>query len=357
MELNLGIAWQFGDASSRLAPALLFSLLRDTGFEGSLSAAAKLSGVSYRTAWNLINDWSRQLGGELLVSHRGKGAILSPLGLKLLWSVNYAEEQTRGILDATSRKIKTELDLVGGQFGDELLSICASHCLSHNILSHLFRTRSGRELRIRNNGSSKSLSLLQQGRCGAAGFHLPDGELRAELIRAYKHAFDPLEFILIHSATRKQGLIVQRGNPKGIHSIQDLARVEIRMVNRQADSGTRLLLDALLAQGGISVRSIKGYDNTEFTHSAVSARVADGSADVAVGTEASAVQFGLDFIVLATETYFYAVHRETANAENIQILRSVLASSAWRQAIRKLDGYDPTDSGLLLDAVDVFGSV
>ncbi len=354
MKIKLGLAWELGSRSTETVPPLLLRLLNEIDSEGSLSSAAINTGVSYRTAWNLINHWSGELDTELLVSRRGKGASLSPLAAKLIWAESFAGDQVSEVLDATTRKINTELGELAIQSSYQPLAMYASHCLSHNILQHLFRTESGRELRISNMGSSTSLKMLQAGKCTVAGFHLADGKLSEDFVNEYRQHIDPENIQLIYSVKRNQGLILARGNPKKIRSVRDLARDNIRIVNRQTDSGTRLLFDALLAREGISGVDITGYNSSEVTHSAVSAQVATGAADVAIGTQASAVQFGLDFVQLAVESYYYAVPQAQINSVEARSLQTVLSGPAWHQAVAELDGYNSANAGKIIPAIKIF---
>src|SRR5262249_59432750 len=124
---------------------------------------------------------------------------------------------------------------------------------------------------LRYRGSAEALAALRRGACEVAGFHVTDGPLGRSAAGRYAEALGPAIHRLVWVATRVQGLIVGKGNPKSIGSIADLAWTGVRFVNRQRDSGTRLLLDALLAQAGIDSARIEGYENEEHTHAAVAA--------------------------------------------------------------------------------------
>jgi molybdate-binding protein len=128
--------------------------------------------------------------------------------------------------------------------------------------------------------------------------------------------------------------------------VTDLAREDIRFVNRQSGSGTRALLDALLVLDGVDPTGIDGYIHEEFTHSAVAALLSSGAANAGFGVEAAAAKFDLEFVSLATETYFYAVHERTLKSNPaVQSLVSVIAGSTFRRRVAELPGYDPRHSG------------
>ena len=137
-----------------------------------------------------------------------------------------------------------------------------------------------------------SLVSLAQGACDLSGVHLPRGELRAKGIQACKEWLDPRQDRIVSFVTREMGLMVKRGNPLKIVSLKDIVRTKARFVNRDHDSGTRLLFDQLLALHGIDEAKINGAQQIEFTHAAVAAYVASGMADVAFGVEAAARQSG-----------------------------------------------------------------
>ena len=154
----------------------------------------------------------------------------------------------------------------------------------------------------------------------------------------YAEALGPAAHRLVRVATRVQGLMVAKGNPKSIGSVADLARPGVRFINRQRDSGTRLLLDELLTQAGIDPAGIRGYENEEHTHAAVAAHVASGLADAGLGIKAAAVQFGLSFLPVATERYFFAVHKDLLERREGKLLIGLLRGDAFHDAVARLHG-------------------
>jgi molybdate-binding protein len=148
--------------------------------------------------------------------------------------------------------------------------------------------------------------------------------------------------------------MVARRNPKKIRLVTDLARRDVRFVNRQADSATRCLLDLLLAREGIDGRAIDGYDNGEFTHAAVAAYVASGMADAGFGVETPARRFGLDFIPVLTERYFFLCSKAVYATPTLERVLAILRSHAFRKVVDALPGYDATHCGRVLDIGDAF---
>jgi molybdate-binding protein len=187
---------------------------------------------------------------------------------------------------------------------------------------------------LRTMGSGQALERLLSGDADLAGFHVPDDDsisavrkrLSAEGIQAY-----PV-------MRRSQGLIVAKGNPLGIKQLKDLARPEIRFINRQRGAGTRLMLDKLLDAQGLPTQKIKGYQREEFTHSAIATAILAGTADVGVGLKSVAIEYGLNFIALGDETYFLAMSpslvKRSAVSELIRKIRTAAEEKAGYQAVK-----------------------
>jgi molybdate-binding protein len=135
------------------------------------------------------------------------------------------------------------------------------------------------------------------------------------------------------------GLMVKRDNPLKIGSLKDLVTSKARFVNRDHDSGTRALFDQLLAQQRISEAKINGAQQMEFTHAAVAAYVASGMADAAFGVEAAARQFGLDFVRLLTEDYFFVCRRAFLETEPMRRILDIMKGDAFHSAVEQLPGY------------------
>ena len=137
---------------------------------------------------------------------------------------------------------------------------------------------------------------LRNGYCHTAGCHLLDTQTGTYNVSYIKRYLPDLRVKLVHLVYREQGLMVLPGNPKGIGGIEALAREDIRFVNRQAGSGTRILLDYRLEELGLGPQSIQGYDQEEFTHMSVAVNVLSGAADTGLGIYAAAKALALDFI-------------------------------------------------------------
>jgi putative molybdopterin biosynthesis protein len=153
---------------------------------------------------------------------------------------------------------------------------------------------------------------------------------------------------LMHMCERTQGLMVPSGNPEGIKSVGDLARPGVSFINRQKGSGTRLLLDFLLGNAGIEPADIYGYEREMFTHTAVAAAVAGGTADVGLGVLAAARALKLEFIPVASERYELLGLRSLMGTTGYEVLLSVLSDPEFRSEVEALGGYDLSRAGELV---------
>jgi len=191
-------------------------------------------------------------------------------------------------------------------------------------------------------GSLDGLVNLRQGLCQISGAHLLDksGEYNAPFVR---HLFPDRSMDLVTLAYRTQGLIVAEGNPKGVRSVSDLAHTGLRFINRNPGSGTRLWLDTELERLGISSESINGYEHVVNTHTECARAVASGQADSALGLQASAMQYNLDFTPLFEERYDLVLPHEQEAA--LAPLLDYIQTNVFRQTISALAGYTTTHSG------------
>lgn len=340
--VRFDISWLAPAGAEKGTDRLLLELLAGIRVRGSIAGAAKAAGVSYRHAWGMLNRWEGILGSKVVTLERGRGAALAPLGERLL----EAELRIRRRIEPVLARLAAELDrelAVPRRENQPELRIVASHDLALLRLRELALEKGLRiDLQVR--GSSESLAAYSRGDCDVAGFHLIADHRDLNL----RQWLDPRRDALIRFSARRQGLIVRRGNPKKIRSIPDLARPTLWFVNRQPGSGTRALLDRLLADAGIRPEQIRGYAAEEYTHLAVAATVASGMADAGFGIEAAAARHGLDFVPIATEDYLLACRARQLKASPLSRLRKLMADAAFRRACAEFAGYDLTRAGRLL---------
>jgi molybdenum cofactor synthesis domain-containing protein len=226
--------------------------------------------------------------------------------------------------------------------------IIGSHDITVDILADEIR-RAGRDIRISsgNVGSLGGLMALRKGTCHMSGSHLLDTETGQYNVSYVKRYLKGHRVRIFHLVLREQGLMVAKGNPKGIRGMEDLIREDVTFVNRQTGSGTRVLFDHKLSGLGIDPESIRGYDHDEFTHMAVAVDVLSGAADCGMGIFAAARALDLDFIPIEREQYDLIIPTAMTELPNIQAVLEVIQSRPFRDRVLSLGGYDPRKSGQL----------
>ena len=336
----------------------LFDLLSALHEHGSIQHAAKAMGASYRHVWGLLKRWELVMGEPLVTWAQGQPARLTPFADRLLW----AETRARTRLTPHIEALRAELEHVLAEALDgsqHVLTVFASHDLALPLLRDLAGAAHGLHIELRFAGSVDALSALAQGRCLVAGFHVPPlAGGSAQFAGAMKPLLKPGVHKLIGCVRRTQGLMVQPGNPLQLGGLADLvagtgpgagAAASPRFINRQPGSGTRLLMDHMLAEQHINPAAIPGYfDAAESSHLAVAAALASGVGDVGPGIEAAAAQFGLDFIPLIAEDYYLVCLKDALAHPAVAKLRQALESPAWPAALAALPGYTPARSGAVL---------
>ena len=191
-------------------------------------------------------------------------------------------------------------------------------------------------------GSLDGLVNLRQGLCQISGSHLLDksGEYNLPFVR---HLFPDRDVRIVTLAYRTQGLMLVPGNPKDVKKINDVAKSDVRFVNRNPGSGTRLWFDGELSKQKIPTGQINGYERVVKTHSDAASLIHAGEADAALGLQAAAYQYGLDFIPLFEERYDLVLTREYERA--LSPLLDYIQTSNFRMELNALTGYNSSHSG------------
>jgi putative molybdopterin biosynthesis protein len=222
-----------------------------------------------------------------------------------------------------------------------LLTVAASHGLALAHLLQVADATAALHLDLHFQGSLDSLRALNDGQCLVAGFPAPRLHTSSPtLAKALKPLLKPGVHQLIACARRRQGLMLRREHAGLVHSFDEAMRAPLRFVNRQPGSGTRLLIDHLMHEAGCSARQGES-DLIEETHVAAAACVASGAADVGLGIEAAALEFGLHFVPLVEEDYFLVCLPASLAHPAVQRLCAVLAGPEWHDRLAALPGYAP----------------
>lgn len=211
------------------------------------------------------------------------------------------------------------------------------------LLRHL--QREGVEAVVAYGNSSQSLDLLKQSMIHVAGSHLRDEATGESNLPAVRRQFSKGSVAVVSYAFWEEGIVIARGNPKGIKGIEDMARKDVTIVNREPGSGSRLMLDSHLQRHGIPVRSVQGYPQTASGHLPAAWQVKNGMADCCLATKTAACVFGLDFIPLESERYDLVIRKQNLSHPGVQILLDILGRTAFRRELEGLGGYDTRIAG------------
>jgi molybdate-binding protein len=216
------------------------------------------------------------------------------------------------------------------------------------LLSSMVEKISGVEIVSAAASSKLALTWLDEGKVHIAGSHLEDAKTGEFNLPFLRKQFPGQDFSVVTFARWEEGLVIAPGNPKDVLKIEDLARRNIRFVNREAGSGSRGLLDRLLEKAGMDGQKVQGYDRVALGHLAAARCVASGDADVCIATRSAAQTFGLDFIPLRSERYDLVMLRKTAELPAVKAFLDVLQRSTLRRKLEMLAGYDTSETGKVI---------
>jgi len=353
IHIEIEPVWRFKKDGDPQSVRIMLGFLNEIRVSGKIGRAAELEGMSYRHAWNLIEGWSAFFETPLVERKQGRGTSLTPFGAKLVWAGQRLQARLGPQLQNLSQELETELQ----QFlphAPAVIRVHASHGFAVSKLRELLGREADLGLDLRYVSNQNSLASLAHDGCDLAGMHLPQGELRKASIAAMKDWLSPGTHRVIGFVTREMGLMVKRGNPLRITSIGHLTDPAVRFVNRDPESGTRILLDQYLLQQRVDSSRINGYEQVEFTHAAVAAYVASDMADASFGVEAAARQFDLDFVRLLTEDYLFVCRKQFLESDSMKRVLAVMRGEEFQVAVSQLPGYRSHDAGIVKTVKEVF---
>jgi molybdopterin molybdotransferase/putative molybdopterin biosynthesis protein len=276
-----------------------------------------------------------RVGEQVLAAplSRGAGVITS---LVRADGITVIPRGTQGL--PAGSEVNVELYRNPSEIENTILAI-GSHDICIDILAQYLASRN-RRLTSANVGSMGGLVALSRGECHLSGSHLLDPE-SGEYNLKYIHQILPdLPVKVIALVGRQQGLMVAKGNPKGITSLKDLTRKELSYINRQSGAGTRVLLDYQLKLLDIPPDTVRGYTHEEFTHLAVAAAICSGRADCGLGIAAAAQALDLDFIPLYQERYDLVIPVRFYQDKLLAPLLEILTQAEFRKTVANLAGYN-----------------
>lgn len=348
IQIHFSVHAELSIAGARLDLAELKRSLRALADTQSITHAAQSLGVTYRTLWGRLLAFDAELGCKLVGKARGRGTHLTGKGRALLAALERHDELFSP--PSMERVSALSADLARALRDQPLLRLLASHDYA---LGKIFDTATNAAstvaahhaaqvqdaIHMAHAGSVECIRALLRGDADLAGYHhttvtpATTGK-ESQASASWSRVEDSAEFWSVALMEREQGLIVAPALRSKVKRLSDLTLPGLRFVNRQRGSGTRVLLDALMAEAGIVASLVSGYGHEEFTHQAVAATIAAGAADAGPGLRTAAAQFKLHFVPLATETYRIAGRIETRQHPSVLKLLSALRGEA-----AKLPGY------------------
>ena len=199
-------------------------------------------------------------------------------------------------------------------------------------------------------GSLAALYALKRGEVHVAGIHMMDhrsGDYNSPFLKRYLKGQN---LTVIRFAAWQEGLLLRRGNPKKIQNVDALSKSNIRIINREKGSGSRLLLDYLLSRHRIPREIVRGYGTTAFSQIVLGRTIAEGKADVGIGAQAVAQLYDLDFIPLQEERYDFVIPTKYLHSHpSMNMFLDTLVTRGFRREIEALGGYDTKDIGKIIE--------
>jgi excisionase family DNA binding protein len=195
-----------------------------------------------------------------------------------------------------------------------------------------------------NMGSMGGIRALGRNLCHMASSHLMQDDEKE-----YNFDFAGEELnqapAVVNFCRREQGILISKGNPKGITGIEDLTKGGIKIVNRPKGTGTRLLFDGEFRKAGIEGEKIDGYKMEMQRHLDVGLEVLSGRADAGPGIRTVAGLLDLEFLPLRWERFDLITLKERFFDQGIQLFLGLLHNQSFKNLAQNLSGYDINLSG------------
>src|SRR5262245_4386150 len=295
---------------------------------------------------------------EAPARHRSRlGWVGQRLLARPLMGAKHAFEAADGVTVPTAQALRapeamgrcvTVDVLIDAQLPEHTVVICGCDPALELLGAHLARRYPTFRLLWVQSGSLAALRMLGRGEAHAAGTHLWDPESGEYNLPYVRRELADRRVVVVTLSQWQQGLIVARGNPKGIAGPADLARQDITIVNREAEAGSRTMLDVWLHQAGIAPHWVGGYAREVRSHAEVAEAVACGTADVGPGILAVARALGLDFLPLQDERYDLVIPVEFLNTAPVQAVLDMAVSAPFLTELEALGGYDSSRTGTVV---------
>ncbi len=242
---------------------------------------------------------------------------------------------------------EVEVTLLSEQLRPADLVIIGSHCIGVDIILNIMNKYIPTFAKVINVGSTSGLLASKRFESDISGTHLIDEKTNEYNVPFLKLYGLEDKVYLVRGYGRMQGIVVQKGNPKKIKSLEDFLREDVKIINRNKGSGTRVLLDIKLKELSMKmgckfeelIKKINGYEIEAKTHSAVAAAVSMNKADAGLAIEAVAKLYDLDFIPIKEEIYDFVIPKNKFNKPHVQKFLEILKSKEFKKELEKLPGF------------------
>ncbi|MGE4505939.1 MAG: substrate-binding domain-containing protein [Desulfovibrionaceae bacterium] len=206
------------------------------------------------------------------------------------------------------------------------------------------RAYPGRLAVFGNIGSQGGIQALRKDLCHICASHLVQDDEVEYNFQFAAELFEKMP-VVVNFCRRHQGLLFRKDNPLDIHSVADLGRKEVRLVNRSLGTGTRVLLDRELEKANLKPEDVNGYANEVSRHMDVGLEILAGRADVGPAIEPVAGTLGLGFLPLRWERYDLLVCKDVFFEKSIQNFFGLIRSESFLETARSIAGYDLESTG------------
>ncbi len=276
------------------------------------------------------------IGSKRIPATRVTGKWIFPRKLIDEWIESNAKA---GLEQAQKKTRRMESALLASGSNDLVLDLLQTHTKRAYPDFYLFSASTG---------STEGLKALNLGYTDIAWSHLFDpatGDYNVPFLPTYVPDVKP---VVVNLYYRELGFVLAPDNPLKIRGFEDLSRPDLRLVNRQKGSGTRVLLDHNLERLAIEPSTIKGYDREYNTHLEVGLAVLSGEADVGLATIAVSKLLGLHFIPIKEERFDMILTESKFFSRPVQAIMNVLTSKEFRTSVARLAAYSFRDSGKII---------
>lgn len=316
----------------------------EVSVEQLFSLASETQAAPDAIASEVLSAQPQEKGGPVRVCKVGSRWVSVPVS-----AAPYYLPEADGVISRLNRHQSTVDVLIPSRDSVSQKRLVLAGCdPASSLLAHMVEQTSGIEIVSAAASSKLALDWLRAGKVHVAGSHLKDdrtGEFNLPYIR---REFKEGDFKVVTFARWEEGLVVAKGNPKGLRKAQDLTKKGVRFVNREQGSGSRALLDRLLHEAGVLPSTVNGYDRVVRGHLAAAYSVASCEADCCLATRSAAQTFNLAFTPLESERYDLVMRKRTLETPEAQALLDVLQRASLRRKLEAVAGYDTAQTGAIL---------